>query len=230
MSATLTRPGTVDPAGSGDVAAASTSAEGPDASPVPPGPRPRVPRRSLGWWGTVFLILTEGTVFGLLLFANFYLRANSRHWPQGGIEDPELVKSGIRSVILLSSSLPVHFAEKALEQGHVARFRWWLALTFAMGAVFMVGHVMEYVELWPTFRPSTNAYGSSFYTITGLHALHLLVGLGILFYLFVQSLRGRYDDATRDHQGVTCGILYWHFVDAVWVAVFSSLYLSVTVL
>lgn len=225
MSATLTRPEPTDPTDTADTADVGARSAG---HPLPP--RPRVPRRSLGWWGTVFLILTEGTIFGLLLFANFFLRANSGHWPQGGIEDPELVKSGIRSVLLLSSSIPVHFAEKALKQGLVGRFRRWLALTFAMGAVFMVGHVMEYVELWPKFRPSTNAYGSSFYTITGLHALHLLVGLGILTYLFVQSLKGRYDDAGESHEGVTCGILYWHFVDAVWVAVFSSLYLSVTLL
>lgn len=177
----------------------------------------------------MFLIVTEATLFGLLLFVNFFLRSNATQWPPLGIEDPELKLSGIRSAILLGSSVPIALAERACRRRDQSAFRRWLVATFLMGSLFMVGHVQEYVMLWPKFTPSTNAYGSVFYTVTGLHALHLLIGLAVLTYLFTQSLRGRYDGQSEP-SGVLAGILYWHFVDAVWVAVFSSLYLSVTLL
>jgi len=191
------------------------------------GDRPYALARPLGWWGVVGLIATEATLFGLLLFVNFYLRANADAWPLGDIADPELVKSGIRSVILVGSSVPVALAERAQRRGHQRAFRRWLGVTLALAAVFLAGHVEEYVTLWSEFRPDTNAYGSVFYTITGLHALHLVVGMAVLTYLLVQSARGRYDGVPEPH-GVSAGILYWHFVDAVWIAVYTSLYLSVT--
>lgn len=183
--------------------------------------------RPLGWWGTILLIGTEGTIFALLLFVNFYLRANNHPWPPPGIEKPELIKSGARSILLVGSSWPAALAERALKRGQVRRFRGWLALTFAMASAFLYGHIAEYLELSKKFTPTSNAYGSVFYGITGLHAIHLVVGMMVLAYLFIQSLRGRYGPG-RSHTGVECGLLYWHFVDAVWVAVFSSLYMSVT--
>lgn len=185
--------------------------------------------RSLGWWGLVVLIASEATLFGLLLFVNFYLRVNARTWPLGGIDDPELTLSAIRSVILLASSIPAVLAERAARRGDQRRFRLLIAITFAMAAIFLAGHIQEYVVLLPEFSWNTNAYGSVFYTITGLHALHLVIGMAVLAYLFVQSWRGRFD-GRLDRPSVTCGILYWHFVDVVWIAVYSSLYLSVSLL
>jgi heme/copper-type cytochrome/quinol oxidase subunit 3 len=181
--------------------------------------------KPLGWWGTLGVIATEGTLFALLLFVYFFLRANNHPWPPSGIARPELVKSSIRSVILIASSVPVALAERALKRGDVRRFRRLVIVTMFMGAIFLVGHAMEYLDLSKTFTPTTNSYGSVFFTITGLHAVHLFIGLLILGYLVVQSLRGRYDEGGSPN-GVVCGILYWHFVDAVWLAVFASLYLS----
>lgn len=183
--------------------------------------------RPLGWWGVVGLIATEATLFGLLLFVNFYLRANADRWPPAGTADPELVKSGIRSVVLIASSIPIVLAERAHRRGALRAFRRWLVLALLMASVFLAGHVQEYFELWPELRPDSSAYGSIFYTLTGLHALHLMVGMAVLIYLLVQSSRGRYD-GQRDPTAVASGSLYWHFVDVVWVAVYASLYLSVT--
>jgi cytochrome c oxidase subunit III len=183
--------------------------------------------RSLGWWGVVFLIATEATLFGLLLFVNFYLRANADRWPPAGVDDPELLLSGIRSLILIGSSIPVALAERAARRGDQASMRRWLTVTFLMGAVFLAGHIQEYVTLWPEFTFRSHAYGSIFYTLTGLHALHLVIGLGVLAYLVAASSTGRYEGRT-EITAVGCGILYWHFVDVVWIAVYSSLYLSVT--
>lgn len=181
--------------------------------------------KPLGWWGTIGMIATEGTLFALLLFVYFFLRANNHPWPPPGIARPELVKSGARSVILLGSSVPVMLAERALERGDVRRFRRLVLLAMCMGVAFLAGHVLEYLDLSRKFTPTSNSYGSAFFVITGLHAVHLFVGIVILGYLVAQSLRGRYDQGGRPN-GVVCGALYWHFVDAVWIAVFSSLYLS----
>jgi heme/copper-type cytochrome/quinol oxidase subunit 3 len=207
------------------------SASPPAGRPLATAPvGPRHPgSRPLGWWGVVGLIATEATLFALLLFVNFYLRANAPTWPPPGVEDPELVLSGIRSVILIGSSIPVAMAERASKRGDAVRMRRYLIVTFVMGAIFLAGHIQEYVTLWPKLTYRTNSYGSIFYTLTGLHALHLMVGLGVLVYLVVQSLRGRFEGQGHPTP-VSCGILYWHFVDVVWVAVYSSLYLSVTLL
>ena len=181
--------------------------------------------RPLGWWGMIGLFATEGTLFGLLLFVYFFLRANNHPWPPDGIARPELVKSSIRSVILFASSVPAMLAGRALRAGNVRRFRGMVLLTMCMGTVFLVGHTMEYLDLSKTFTPTSNAYGSVFFIVTGLHAVHLFVGIVILGYLVVQSLRHRYDTG-GEPPGVMCGLLYWHFVDVIWVALFASLYLS----
>ncbi len=181
--------------------------------------------RPLGWWGTVGLIATEGTLFGLLLFVALYLRANADVWPPAGVEDPELLRSGIRSAILIGSSIPAFLASRALRAGRVRRFRTLIVVTVVMGTVFLLGHVREFVHLSEKFTPTSHAYGSTFYVITGLHGVHLVIGLIVLAYLWVQATRGRYD-AGGEPVGVQCGLLYWHFVDAVWVGVFGVLYVS----
>ncbi len=184
--------------------------------------------RSLGWWGVVLLIATEAMLFALLLFGNFYLRALNHRWPMDGIEDPELAKSGVRTVVLLGSTVPAVVAERAVKRGQRGFAAAGLTLTILMGSAFLVGHVDEYVTLWPHFTPSTDAYGSVFYTITALHALHVLIGIVVLGFLLWRMLAGHY--GARRSDPVEVGTMYWHFVDVVWVFVFSSLYLSVTLL
>ncbi|WP_426574595.1 cytochrome c oxidase subunit 3 [Aquihabitans sp. McL0605] len=174
----------------------------------------------------VFLIATEATLFALLLFVDLYLRSNSTRWPPKPVEDPELVLTTIRSVVLIGSSIPVALAARAFARSDQVAARRWLLVTMAMGTVFLAGHVQEYLKIWPEFTVHTDAYGSIFYTVTGLHALHLIVGLGVLMYVWVQSLRGRYD-RVGEPTAATAGVLYWHFVDVVWVFVYVTLYLSV---
>jgi cytochrome c oxidase subunit 3 len=182
--------------------------------------------RSVGWWGTVGLIATEGMLFALLLFGNFYLRARSAEWPQGGISDPELPKSFVRTLILLGSTIPAVVAERAAKQGRRGQAIAGLTLTILMGTVFLLGHVDEYRTIHEEFRPSTNAYGSVFYTITNLHALHVAVGLVVLGFLLWRLLAGHFRGGRTTP--IENGILYWHFVDVVWVVVYTSLYLSVS--
>jgi heme/copper-type cytochrome/quinol oxidase subunit 3 len=182
--------------------------------------------KPLGWWGVMMAIATEATLFALLLFSYFYLWAQSHEWPLGGIESPKLTAVSIRSVLLIGSSLPAQLAERSIRRGNSRRFIGYLAVTVVLAAVFLAGHIQETLDDWKHFKPGTNAYASLFYTITNLHALHLIIGIAFLVFLMVRGVQGRYGPGRLTEVEVV--VLYWHFVDTVWIAVFSSLYLSVS--
>lgn len=203
-----------------DVATAEAAA--PPLTGVPP-LEARSTGRSVGWWGTIGLIATEGMLFALLLFGNFYLRAQSADWPEGGIADPELAKSGVRTIVLLASTIPAVVAERAAKRGQRGLTIAGLTLTMLMGLTFLAGHVDEYFTLREEFTWSTNAYGSVFYTITNLHALHVLVGVVVLGFLLWRMLASHYRAGRVDP--IENGILYWHFVDVVWIIIFTVVYL-----
>ena len=183
--------------------------------------------RSFGWWGMVWLIATEATLFASLLASYFYLRF--RHgvaWPPDGLPVPELELPIIMSVILLSSSIPVHLAEAGIKKGRQSVLRWGLFAGFVLGATFLVLTVaVEWPETLHHFTPRTNVYGSLFFTITGFHAAHVLVGLGMNLWTQIRARQGAFD--AERHVTVQNFTMYWHFVDVVWVFVFATLYLSV---
>lgn len=182
----------------------------------------RVKGRPIGWWGMTTLIMTESMIFAGLLSSYFFLRAKSDEWPLGGIEPPELARISLFTVILLGSSLPIFWAEAGIRRGDQRQLRLGLLLSSLLGVVFLFNLGFEYEEL--TFGIGDSAYGSLFYAITGLHGLHVLVGLAISVVVQIKAWQGK---VTADRH-LTAQIfgMYWHFVDAVWIAVFSSLYLS----
>ncbi|HEX2027412.1 MAG TPA: cytochrome c oxidase subunit 3 [Nitriliruptorales bacterium] len=183
------------------------------------------PGRSTGWWGVVFMIVTESVLFGLLLFTYFYFRAGQGEWPPAGLPMPELRGSGIRTVVLLGSTFPLVWAERSLlKRGHVAKSAVWLFVTMAMAGVFLIGHVQEQFVLWEELAPTETAYGSVLMTILNFHAAHLVVGMLALAYSAVHLLRGRITQ--KQHSMLEISGMYWHFVDAIWVFVYSSLFLS----
>lgn len=180
------------------------------------------PRRPVGWWGMVGLIATEATIFAALFAAYVFVRAGSPTWPQGTIEAPELTKIAVATVVLLGSSIPLFIAEPAARRGDIGRVRAMLAVTFVMGAAFAVNQGFEYRDLG--FGIRDNAYASLVYVITGLHGLHVLVGLLINLVVQAKASTGR---ITKErHLTLTVYSYYWHFVDVVWIFVFSLLYLS----
>jgi heme/copper-type cytochrome/quinol oxidase subunit 3 len=160
--------------------------------------------------------------------AYFFLRFQaSARWPPEGIEAPTLVLPSIMTVVLLSSSIPMHIADAGIRRGSRVRLRVGLLASFLLGATFLGLQVFEYVEKLREFTPQTNAYGSLFFMITGAHGTHVAGGLLLNLWVQVQAARGFYG---RDrHQTVRNVALYWHFVDAVWIAIFSSLYLAAAV-
>ncbi|WP_213452081.1 cytochrome c oxidase subunit 3 [Rhizomonospora bruguierae] len=206
------------------------------ASPPPPGTLRQATRadalatempvgRTRGWWGMVFLIATEATVFALLLGSYFYLRFQSgRHWPPPGIEKPELTKAIIMTILLLPSSLPVVWAERGIRRGQPWRLRLGLSLTLIQGLLFLSVQASEYATNLKKFTITTDVYGSLFYATTGFHGFHVTIGLVMVAWLLAASLRGSF--GARHHDRVTIVALYWHFVDIVWAFIFMSLYLS----
>jgi heme/copper-type cytochrome/quinol oxidase subunit 3 len=182
--------------------------------------------RAFGWWGMAWLIGTEAMLFALLIACYFYLRFRSGPtWPPDGIHDPDLRVPLIMTAILWSSSIPVHRADRAIRDGDVGRLRRGLAAGFALGATFLViTFAIEWPEAHDEFGPTTNVYGSLFFTITGFHAAHVLVGLLISGWVLTRAWRGAFD-ASR-HVSVQNFAMYWHFVDIVWAFVLATIYLS----
>jgi heme/copper-type cytochrome/quinol oxidase subunit 3 len=204
------------------VALETRVAEVPTPAPHPSSGHP------LGWWGMVATITTEATVFALLFFCYFFIRFNAERWPLGDIKDPELLKASMRTIVLVGSSVPMHIAEKGIKRGDRRILIAGLTVGLLMGSLFLFTHVLEYIDQWSEFTPTTNAYGSLFYTITGLHALHLIVGMVMVVWVLYRAIGGRYDE--HHHLAVQTTVMYWHFVDGIWIFVFSILYLSVRLL
>jgi heme/copper-type cytochrome/quinol oxidase subunit 3 len=186
---------------------------------------PAEPGTSTSFWGMAMFILTEATLFTLLLLSYFYLRFNaSRVWPPDGIEPPKLALPIVMTVILLSSSIPMFLATSAMHRGRVASTRMWLAISFLLGLAFVVLQGVEYADKLQHFTPRTDVYGSIFFTITGFHGAHVIGGL--LLNLWA-SLRARKTIVDGRSATIEAAALYWHFVDVVWIAIFVSLYIGV---
>lgn len=185
---------------------------------------PTAQGQPVGWWGVMLLCTTEAMLFALLLFTYFYLWTRATDWPLGGIPEPELLQSGIRSLLLWSSSATMHLADSGIRGNKRRRAVLGLLGTIVLAGVFLAGHAAEFVKAVSEYTWQTNAYGSLFYTITNFHAAHLAVGVAMITFTLVGVLRGRFD-ADR-HLTVQNTTIYWHFVDIIWVVVFASLYLA----
>ncbi|HSJ47027.1 MAG TPA: cytochrome c oxidase subunit 3 [Euzebyales bacterium] len=183
---------------------------------------PSAQGRSLAWWGMVMTILTEGTLFAMLIFVYYYLFSRASEWPLGGIAPPELLVVSVRTGLLFASSVTMSIADRAIRRGRAGMTSVSLVMTFLLGAVFLAGHVEEMLRLPEEFTWATNVYGSLFYVIVNFHGAHVLIGLLMLAFAYVALRRGRY--RADSHEGLKVTGMYWHFVDVVWVFVFPTLY------
>lgn len=204
-------------AASGPVGAVPPSAADLAALPVGTAAEPH----PTGQWGMALLIATEASLFAYLLFSYFYLMVRSTTpWPPFG--PPHLEVALPNTAILLSSSMTLLWAEAGIRRGRRTRLCVGLGLTILLGIAFLSLQGFEYSR--QRFTPSTDAYGSAFFTITGLHGSHVFVGIVVLSVILAMAIRGKLSQ--RDHHYLSNAALYWHFVDAVWIAVFTSLYLA----
>ena len=132
--------------------------------------------------------------------------------------------TSVSSFVLLMSSLTMVLALSAIKRGDMARKRVWLLATALLGATFVAGQVYEFTTFYREgLGYTTNIFGSAFYTLTGFHGVHVSVGIVMLMSLLVMSLRGNLEPH-RAEAVETVG-LYWHFVDIVWIVIFTVVYL-----
>jgi cytochrome c oxidase subunit III len=172
--------------------------------------------------GMSALITGESAIFTIFVVAYVFYMGKSLTGPTPAqvLEVPIL-----STICLLSSSLTIWRAEKAIEEDRMASFILWLAATISLGAAFLVQTAAEWKKLifQDGLTISTNLFGTTFYSLVGLHATHVVVGLFLLTATFVFSLFGRVDSRQSERFGVIA--LYWHFVDGVWIVVFTVVYL-----
>jgi heme/copper-type cytochrome/quinol oxidase subunit 3 len=186
----------------------------PDATP---GARPT------GWWGMVLLIATEATLFALLLATYFYLRFETLGgWPPDGIAEPAILKPLLATLILLGAAVPFAFASTAADGLRPPAAQLALVSGIVLGVGFLVFQYVLVQESLDRFRPETNAYGSIFYTLVGLHFVH--VAAGVLLAVWALARTWRFDRTAIVTVRVTA--LYWYFLAAIAAVVFLTLYLS----
>jgi cytochrome c oxidase subunit 3 len=176
---------------------------------------------SRGRVGMFCLIVAEAAIFTIFVVAYLFYLGKSVTGPT-----PQVLEIPIfNTVCLLSSSLTIHFAARALERGQLVSFKIFWFVTFALGAIFLGGTALEWHRLIYTsgLTISTNLFGTTYYSLVGLHAFHVIVGLLGLGLVMVLALASRVTEEHSSRIGVLS--LYWHFVDAVWVVVFTVVYI-----
>ena len=191
-----------------------------DGAPVDTLPVGAHGAESAGWWGMVFFILTEAALFAYLFLSYFYLGSRFSAWPPSG--PPEIRLAVINSVILVASSVPMWWAERAVREGKMGVFNVLLIIVLVMGVAFLIIEATEWSH--QTFTPATNAYGSLFYSITGFHFAHVTLGLLMIIELLYRASVGRISQ--RRPLAAKNVAAYWHFVGVVWVILFFVIYLS----
>ena len=129
--------------------------------------------------------------------------------------------AGVNTAILVTSSFTMHWALQSVKRGNRAGLQAGLLLTFLMGLVFLLTQAREYSRVG--FAPHDGAFGTIFYCLTGLHGAHVFVGLSILLFMTIRAFRGHF--SAEQHHGVEIGGIYWHFVDVMWIVVYSTVYL-----
>jgi cytochrome c oxidase subunit 3 len=175
-----------------------------------------------GMFGMTIFLLSESIVFFSFFTAYIALRASTPNWLPPGISGPEpSTFVVVNTVILLSSSVVIQLAERALSHRHLSRFRLLWLTTALMGTYFLIGQGIEWHNL--DFGLQSGLVGATFYILTGFHGLHVLSGVVLQFIMLVRSFRA--DNYNQGHFGVSATTLFWHFVDAIWVLLFSLLYL-----
>jgi cytochrome c oxidase subunit 3 len=201
--------------------AAAEEHHGPPAAHV----SSRVDARLLGMF---LFIASETMLFGAFFTAYFFVRVvNGTPWagefklPSGEIFELPVFVAGVNTAILVTSSFTMHWALQSIKRGNRAGLQAGLFLTFLMGLTFLLTQLREYSRL--PFAIKDGAPPTVFYSLTGLHGAHVFVGLTILLFMTIRAFRGHF--SPENHHGVEIGGIYWHFVDVMWIVVYTTVYI-----
>jgi cytochrome c oxidase subunit 3 len=198
--------------------AAQTHAHEEHHGPPPAHQSSRVDAQLLGM---LLFIISEVMLFGAFFTAYFFIRVvNGAEWPAEGTELPVAV-AGVNTAILISSSFTMHWALEGARTENRRALRVGLLTTLLLGTAFLSIQVNEYVHVG--FAPSDSAQGTIFYGLTGLHGAHVFVGLTLLAMATTRAFRGHF--TPKEHRGVEVPGIYWHFVDVMWIIVYSTIYI-----
>jgi cytochrome c oxidase subunit 3 len=171
--------------------------------------------------GMLLFIASEIMLFGSFFTAYFFIRVvNGVPWPTPPYHLPVFV-AGVNTCILVTSSFTMHWSLQSIKKGNRAGMKAGLVLTFLMGLTFLLTQFREYSRVG--FNTSNGAFATIFYCLTGLHGAHVFVGLTILGIMTVRAFRGHF--TPEDHHGVEIGGIYWHFVDVMWIVVYTTVYI-----
>jgi cytochrome c oxidase subunit III len=170
--------------------------------------------------GMLLFIISEVMIFGAFFTAYFFIRiAEGESWPAPGMHLPVPV-AFVNTLILVSSSFTLHWAELSIKRGNRFGLKAGMLTTFMLGCTFLFIQINEYANLG--FAPQDHAQQTIFYSLTGLHGAHVFIGLLILLSVTVRAFRGHY--SPESHRGVEVPGIYWHFVDIMWIVVFTTVY------
>lgn len=183
-----------------------------------------VPSRKLGIW---MFIVADAATFAAVLFAYGYMRVANPDWTRPFAFWPTIANGIVMTVVLLTSSLTIIAAVLAAQAGRKTTALRWLGATMLLGTLFAALHLREWIAMiGEGWRPSQNPLGgtplvgATFFSVTGLHLLHVLAGIIVIAVIALGYRRGRFEPGHMETVG-----LYWHFVDLVWMFVFPLIYL-----
>src|SRR5437016_3750689 len=169
----------------------------------------------------LLFIASEVMLFGSFFTAYFFVRVvNGIPWPPHPFELPVFV-AGINTAILVTSSFTIHWSLQSIKRGNRAGMQAGLVVTFLLGLTFLLTQIREYSRIG--FAPKDGAFASVFFSLTGLHGLHVFVGLCLLLAATIRAFRGHF--SPEHHHGLELPGIYWHFVDVMWIVVYVTVYI-----
>jgi cytochrome c oxidase subunit 3 len=171
--------------------------------------------------GMFLFIASEIMLFGAFFTAYFFVRvANGTPWPTPPFHLPVFV-AGVNTAILVTSSFTIHWALTSIKNDNHTGLKAGMLLTFLLGLTFLVTQGREYSRIG--FAPKDGAFATIFYCLTGLHGAHVFVGLTLLLFTTIRAFRGHF--SAEHHHGVEIPGIYWHFVDVMWIVVYTTVYI-----
>ncbi len=181
--------------------------------------------------GIILFIVSEAVMFGAFFAQYFYNRILSDNWPtRAGLPTgfervPAFPLPLIMTVLLVASGFTAHWAQTAIRRNDRDQLQGWLIVTVVLGLAFLGVQAYEYSSFIFTdgFNITSGIYGTVFFSLTGLHGLHVTIGVILLIAIVIRAFLGHF--SSDNHFGVEGTILYWHFVDVVWIALYLTLYL-----
>jgi heme/copper-type cytochrome/quinol oxidase subunit 3 len=188
-----------------------------DVGALPPG---AFGSRSLMWWGTMGIVLIEGTVFALAIGSYFYLRTRLPSWPPDGVAPPDLRWGTINTIVLLASLIPNELAKRAGERIDLGGVRVWMLACLAFGVAFNLIRVFEFRHL--NVMWDHDAYGSIVWVLLGLHTTHILTDFLDTAVLAVLMFVGPIEE--RRFVDVEENAVYWYFVVLAWLPIYGAIY------